>query len=259
MMLKRQKPGALQLAHDCGLDGVEVDMGPLGTRPDFENNLVDAEFRGKYLAQAHELGLSVSSLAMSAFYGQSFVKHPKAEQFAGAWIDLMSQLGTKVGFLPLMTRADMKKEDATADAEVQSQIVKLFQRIGPLAEKAGVVIGISTQLDSDGNNRLLDGIASPAVRIAYNVGEAIDAGRDVYTELQSLGGKRIAEIVPTLSDGVLLQDDKRIDMPKLKATLDDLNWTGWLVLQRSRDAKKVKDVKFNFGSNARYLRSIFQT
>ena len=25
MLLKRQKPGALQLAHDCGLDGVEVD------------------------------------------------------------------------------------------------------------------------------------------------------------------------------------------------------------------------------------------
>src|SRR3954451_4389997 len=45
MMLKRQKPGALQLAKDCGLDGVEVDMGPLGQRPTFENNLVDEKFR----------------------------------------------------------------------------------------------------------------------------------------------------------------------------------------------------------------------
>src|SRR5437016_6133766 len=93
MMLKRQKPGALQLAKDCGLDGVEVDMGPLGTRPDFENNLPDDNFRQPYLDKAHELGLEISSLAMSAFYGQAYGKHPKAEQFAAAWIELMPKLG----------------------------------------------------------------------------------------------------------------------------------------------------------------------
>ena len=57
MMLKRQKPGALQLAKDCGLDGVEVDMGPLGKRPDFENNLVKDDFRESYLDNASKLGL----------------------------------------------------------------------------------------------------------------------------------------------------------------------------------------------------------
>src|SRR5437867_916710 len=51
MLLKRQKPGALQLAKDCGLDGVEVDMGPLGKRPTFENNLRQDEFRNQYLEQ----------------------------------------------------------------------------------------------------------------------------------------------------------------------------------------------------------------
>jgi len=64
MMVKRQKPGALPLAKECGLDGVEVDMGPLGKRPDFENNLRDEEFRRQYLASARELGLEISSLAM---------------------------------------------------------------------------------------------------------------------------------------------------------------------------------------------------
>src|SRR5215207_1203249 len=62
MMLKRQKPGALQLAYDCGLDGVEVDMGPLGKRPEFENNLRDDAFRQDYLATAHQLKLDISSL-----------------------------------------------------------------------------------------------------------------------------------------------------------------------------------------------------
>src|SRR5687768_18490335 len=49
MMLKRQTPGALTRASECGLDGVEVDMGPLGNRPDFENKLREADFRAKYL------------------------------------------------------------------------------------------------------------------------------------------------------------------------------------------------------------------
>src|SRR5688500_14556546 len=43
MMLKRQTPGALTRAKESGLDGVEVDMGPLGKRPDFENKLREDE------------------------------------------------------------------------------------------------------------------------------------------------------------------------------------------------------------------------
>src|SRR5687768_14741628 len=52
MMLKRQTPGALTRASECGLDGVEVDMGPLGKRPDFDNELRDDAFCTKYVAQA---------------------------------------------------------------------------------------------------------------------------------------------------------------------------------------------------------------
>ena len=31
------------------------------------------------------------------------------------------------------------------------------------------------------------------------------------------------------------------------------------VVERSRDAKKSRDVKYNFSANARYLKSIFQS
>src|SRR4051794_15422986 len=86
MMLKRQTPGALDRAHDCALDGVEVDMGPLGKRPDFDNKLPDDQFRTDYLKKARDYNLEISSLAMSAFYGQAFGKHPSATKFAATWI-----------------------------------------------------------------------------------------------------------------------------------------------------------------------------
>ena len=252
MMLKRQTPGALTRAKECELDGVEVDMGPLGKRPDFENKLREADFRDAYLAQAKNLGLQISSFAMSAFYGQSVTEHPKAEQFCNDWIDLMPRLGTKVGFLPVIFR----KED---EAQVAiGKVVALMKKVAPRAERAGVIIGVNTSLDAAANKKMLDDIASPAVRVAYNCGEATDANRDVYNELRTLGKDRISQVIPTLSDGVWLENDKRIDVPRLKQVLDDIGWRGWLVLQRSRDASKVRDVRYNFGGNAKYLKSIFQ-
>jgi L-ribulose-5-phosphate 3-epimerase len=252
MMLKRQTPGALTRASECGLDGVEVDMGPLGKRPDFENKLREDDFRTKYLEQAKSLGLELSSLAMSAFYGQPVADHPSAEKFCNDWIDLMPRIGTKVGFLPVIFR----KEDEPQAAV--DKVVALMKKVAPRAEQSGVIIGLNTPLDAAANIKMLDAIGSPAVRIAYNCGEAIDDKRDVFAELRQLGRDRIAQVIPTLSDGVWLEKDSRIDIPKLKQLLDDLGWRGWLVLQRSREASKARDVVYNFGGNAKYLKSVFQ-
>jgi sugar phosphate isomerase/epimerase len=252
MMLKRQTPGALDRGNECGLDGVEVDMGPLGKRPTFENKFRDEKFLADYLAKAKGYNLAISSLAMSAFYGQPVADHPKAEEFCAEWIDLMPKLGTKVGFLPVIFA---KEEDRTA---VLAKVVELMKKVAPKAESAGVVIGLNTPLNAEANVKLLDDIGSPAVRIAYNCGEAVDDKRDPLVELKALGKDRIAQIIPTLSDGKWLQNDDRLDVPKLKQQLDEMGWSGWLVLQRSRDAAKARDVKYNFGANAAYLKSIFQ-
>ena len=44
----------------------------------------------------------------------------------------------------------------------------------------------------------------------------------------------------------------------MKATLDEMGWSGWLVIERSRDARDVHNVKANFGANTRYVKAIFQ-
>jgi len=48
-------------------------------------------------------------------------------------------------------------------------------------------------------------------------------------------------------------------MVAVKKKLDELNWSGWLVIERSRDASiSPRNVKENFGANTRYVKSIFQ-
>jgi sugar phosphate isomerase/epimerase len=80
----------------------------------------------------------------------------------------------------------------------------------------------------------------------------------LLSELRTLGKERLCQIHCTDQDGVWLQDDKKIDMPAVKKTLDEMGWRGWLVIERSRSAKDSRNVKANFGANTAFLKSVFQ-
>jgi sugar phosphate isomerase/epimerase len=95
------------------------------------------------------------------------------------------------------------------------------------------------------------------VKSYFNFANALQAGRDVCAELRILGKDRIAQIHASNKDGVWLQNDPQVDLPRIKATLDDLGWSGWLVIERSRDASRAKEVKYNFSANAAYLKKVF--
>ena len=75
----------------------------------------------------------------------------------------------------------------------------------------------------------------------------------MHAELQTLGKDRICQIHCTDEDGVWLENNPRIDMPKVKRTLDEMDWSGWLVIERSRDARDSRNVRRNFGANASVL------
>lgn len=253
MILKRQQLGAFKWAAQIGADGVEVDMGSLGQRETFDNKLVDPAVRRQFLDEARKFNLDICSIAMSGFYAQSFAERPTAARMLQDCIDTMRWMNVKMAFLPLGVRGDLVKYP-----ELRPAIVERLKAVGPRAEEAGVVIGVETALDAAGDVKLLDDIGSPAIRIYFNFANALQNGRDLCKELQILGKDRICQIHCTDEDGVWLQDNPRIDMHKVKQTLDDMGWGGWLVIERSRSAKNARDVVWNFGANTRYLKSIFQ-
>ena len=92
----------------------------------------------------------------------------------------------------------------------------------------------------------------------FNFSNALQNGRDLNAELRTLGKEYICQIHCTDQDGEWLQNDPKIDMPKVKQTLDEMGWSGWLVMERSRDKNDSRNVKKNYGANAAYLKSIFQ-
>ena len=254
MMLKRQKIGEFKLAREIGADGVEMDMGPLGQRVLFDNKLRDANFQQLFRYTADSVGVKVPSMAMSGFFAQNFLKRDNYRDLIDDCLQSMEVMGARVAFLPLGGSGHEWKEKGVA----RTELVRRLHEVGEMARLAGKVIAIRTQLDAKGDKKLLKEIKSDGIKIYYNLQDAVDNGRDPAKELKKLGRKRVVQIHASLTDSVTLDEDPRIDMYRVKKTLDKMKWSGWLVVERSRNAKDIKNVKGNYGRNVAYLKKIFQ-
>ena len=254
MMLKRQKIGEFKLAREIGADGVEMDMGPLGQRVLFDNKLRDKNFQQLFRHTADSVGVKVPSMAMSGFFAQNFLKRDNYRDLIDDCLQSMEVMGSRVAFLPLGGSGHEWKEKGAA----RTELVRRLHEVGEMARLAGKVIAIRTQLDAKGDKKLLKEIKSDGIKIYYNLQDAVDNGRDPAKELKKLGRKRVVQIHASLTDSVTLDEDPRIDMYRVKKVLDKMNWSGWLVVERSRNAKDVKNVKGNYGRNVAYLKEVFQ-
>lgn len=254
MMLKRQKLGEFKLSHEIGADGVEMDMGGLGKRDTFDNKLHQVYFQELFKKTAAEYQIEVPSIAMSGFYGQSFLKHRNYWVLIDDCIKTMQVMGAKIAYLPLGGCGN----DWKTDDEQRRRLVSRLHVAGEMAHSEGLVIGIRTGLSAKEDIKLLEQINSEGIQIYFSVQEALDNKRDLYKELKTLGRKRICQIHISETDGVTLPHSKNIDMHRVKEQLDKMGWSGWLVVERSRDAGDVRNVKKNFGMNIRYLKEVFQ-
>jgi len=253
MMLKRQKLGEFQLARDIGADGVEMDMGPLGQREQFENKLREPEFQQLFPRTADSLGIAVPSVAMSGFFAQSLLKRENYLELVDDCLQTMQYMKSSVAFLPL---GGCGHEWQTDPAQ-RALLVDRLHRIGEAAKQKGKVVGIRTGLNAKETLRLLKEIGSEGIKVYYNLQDAVDQGNDPSKELRQLGAGRICQIHASLTDSVTLDRDPRIDLYAVKQTLDHIGWSGWLVVERSRDINNVRDVRGNYGTNVQYLKKVF--
>ena len=190
---------------------------------------------------------------MTGYYAQSFCGRAEYIRSIEDCIKTMQLMNVKYAFLPLGVQCDIRKNPAILDS-----VIARLKIAGKLAEEAGVIIGIETSLTAKEEVELLKQIGSPAIKIYFNFSNPLKEGRDLISEIKILGKDRISMIHATNKDSVWLENDPQIDMYKVKKCLDEIGWSGWLVIERSRDAKKPSDTKFNYGANTAYLKKVFQ-
>ena len=256
MILKRQKLGEFSRALEIGADGVELDMGGLGKREAFDNQLRDPGQAALFRHVADSLGVKIGAMAMSGFYGQSLAKKDTYKALAEDCFNTMDLMGSgNVCFLPLGGSGN----DWTTDKALRKEIVKRLHELGEMAKSRGKIIGIDTPLDAKGNKKLLKEINSKGVKIFYKWQTILENKWDLLKDIKTLGANNICAMHASNTDGVCLRDDKQVDVPAVKALLDQMKWSGWLFVERSRDTTMVRNVVANYSNNVNYLKSIFNS
>ena len=256
MVLKRQKLGEFQLAKELACDGVEMDMGGLGKREMFDNKMRDEKTAAFFKHTADSLGIRIGAIAMSGFYGQDLTQRDNFLALMEDCFETMKRMGdVKVAFLPLGGCGN----NWTTDKTKRKEILKRLHAIGEAAKKHGVVVGIDTPLDATGNLRLLKEIKSDGIAIFYKWQTIIENGWDIVKDMKKLGARNICAIHASNTDSLCLRNDPAVNLPLIKQTLDEMDWSGWLFVERSRDVKMVHNVKINYGNNVRFLKETFNT
>ncbi|MFH1919091.1 MAG: sugar phosphate isomerase/epimerase family protein [Planctomycetota bacterium] len=243
---KAGQPGALELAKQIGLDGVEVTFGPPGGEHDLRNE----EVRREYLDAAQKHDVEIASLAMGVLNRVPYSSDPNAEQWVRECVEVMPKLKQKVVLVAFFGAGDIKGKP-----DLQEEVIRRLKRVAPAAEEAGVVLGVESWLDAADHLRILDAVGSPAVQVYYDVANMENQGYDLYQEIRRLGRDRICQI-HCKENGFLLGKG-RVDFVKVKQSLDEIGWTGWLIVEGAvGPGMKMFD---SYVLNQKHLRSIFPT
>jgi L-ribulose-5-phosphate 3-epimerase len=243
---KAGQPAALEVAKRIGLDGVQVSFGP----PDQGNDLRKEAVRRQYLQAVEEQGVKINSLAIGMLNSVPYASDPNAERWVQECVEVMPKLGQKVVLLAFFSKGDIKGKP-----DLQDEVIRRLKRVAPAAEKAGVVLGIESWLDVDDHLRILDAVGSTAVQVYYDVANMENQGYDLYQEIRRLGRDRICE-VHCKENGFLLGQG-RVDFVKVKQALDEIGWSGWLVIEGA--VPKGGSMFDSYVLNQKYLRSVFPT
>lgn len=217
---KTRDLGAMQVAQEIGLDGVEVSFG----EPGGKNDLRDAAVVRSYLQAAQRHGVQVASLAMGTLNSVPYASDPRTEAWVSDAVDAMPRVGVKNCLLAFFGNGDIK-----GDRNKQDEVIRRLKRVAPKAEQAGVVLGIESWMDADEHLRIVEAVASPSVRVYYDVANMTERGYDVPGEIRRLGKQIICQI-HMKENGNLLGQGK-VDFPRVKEAIEDIDYSGWLILE----------------------------
>ena len=240
--LRKSDPSCFELARQIGLDGVQVSMGVLGTRADTRK----PEVQKAYLDAAKKVGLEVSSLAIGEMNEVPLKRDPRAAQWLAESVDVCQALGVKVVLIACFANGDL---DMSNRGEID-HLVKALKDVAPEAEKAGVLLGIEDYLSAEDNIKILDRVASPAMKVYYDVGNSTDKGRDVTKEIRLLG-PRICEF--HAKDANFMLGQGRIDFKAVRKAMDDIQYSGWIQIEAAAPHDLVRD----YQADRKYLKEIF--
>ncbi len=227
-----------------GLSGVELQIAA------GEPNLWDLDAARRYKAEAHRWGIHVPSLAGVWGRGVSIKSSPVAGLQLLKAIRAAELIGSRVILVAFFRdRApDMRDEDS------YGPIVDLLRQAVGAARDAGVVLGLENSLSPADNARLVDMVASPEVKVYYDVHNMAfyGHGEQAVSGIRLLGKDRICQ-VHVKNDERLIEEAGPVDWRAAFAAFNEIGYEGWYVFE-SRHASREQLIE-STARNIAFLRS----
>lgn len=226
---KQSAPSVLAVAHEAGLDGVEVCL-----RGDYaDDSLWTVSGARSVAAAARALGLEIPSLALLMLNQGSFAgDDPTRERARGIVrhaIDLARELGARIILLPFFGAGKIDGETGVA------RVVEELRALAPAAAAGGVKLGIETTLPAPVVVDVLRAVDSPVITNYFDVANAVWLGYDPIAELETLiAAGALPQIhIKDIQDqpGDRAPGDGRVPYALVGKALRRLGYDGYLIFE----------------------------
>lgn len=243
---KSSDPTAFDLAKAIGLQGVQVNLGSE------KNNLHlrQKEIQTRYLSASRKTGIKITSLAIGELNNVPYKSDPRTIEWVHDSIAVAKNLGVTVVLLAFFGKNDLRNDDTG-----KKEVVRRLKEVIPVAEKAGITLGIESYLSAGEHLDIINQVGSRQLKVYYDFRNSADAGYDIFEELKLLGGDIICEI--HMKENGFLLGHGTLDWTRIKDTLQEINFTGdgWMQIEGSLPANM--DVTTAYKHNYRYLHDTF--
>ena len=233
---KTGKVEAVELAKNLGFAGVEVSLGRRAENDKLP--LDNDQLIGEYLAIFKKNNFRPAGTCLDILH-VNYLKNDKlGQKWVADGIPVTKKLGAKVMLLPFFGKGALQ---TTAEKEYVGDALR---DLGPLAEKAGVILGLENTISAEDNVRIMDRARSKAVLVYYDIGNSANNGFDVTREIEWLGAKRICQM--HFKDNPNYLGEGKIDLPAVLRAVSRIGFQGFANLETSNPSKSVEaDMKRN--------------
>lgn len=237
-------PEAIALAASIGFEGVEVSFGrpkPGDTRLRLDVPETIAAYR-KAFAQHR---MAIAGACVDALHVDCLMNSGRAVKWVSDAIRLTQDLGGKVLLVPFFGDCEILER-----GQLEST-AKALHQLAPVAEKAGVTLGLENSISADDSLRIMDRVGSSSLKVYYDAQNAIRWGHDPFKEIPALGPTRICQFHIKENAGYL--GGGPVPWERLMKVIMDLGFAGWANLETTSPSK---DIGADMRRNLAYVRRL---
>jgi len=220
-MLRASSPGVYELASKIpGLSGIEVQT----TR----SNLWDRDTVLAYKRESHRWNIRTISMGGSLPAGGTLLEPGPCEASLRKTIHAGEILGANVVLVPGFRETCPKMDDEAS----YRPVVQLLKTLAPVAEDAGIVLGLELSLTTDEYVKLLGLVNHPAVRAYWDATgtESMVHNGEGIKGIEVLGAS-IVQMHLKNNRNPLMEEPGLVDWSKAWPAIRKSGFDGWFVFE----------------------------